>query len=86
MFHIESILCLLSIFFFNFRYMSQANKLALMLDYDGTLAPLVSHPDLAKLPLETKHVLERLANVPNIFISIISGRNVYNVKEMVGDF
>lgn len=66
--------------------MSHANKLALLLDYDGTLAPLASHPDLAKLPTETKHVLGRLANTPNIFISIISGRNVYNVKKMVGNF
>lgn len=66
--------------------MSHANKLALMLDYDGTLAPLASHPDCAKLPLETKHILERLANTPNIFISIISGRNVHNVKKMVGNF
>lgn len=54
-----------------------------MLDYDGTLAPIAPHPDLAILPPETKHVLERLSNMPEVYISIISGRNVNNVKAMV---
>ncbi|KAK9507846.1 hypothetical protein O3M35_007620 [Rhynocoris fuscipes] len=59
-------------------------KLALLLDYDGTLAPIAPHPDLALLPSETKAVLQRLANIPDIHISIISGRSVENVKQMVG--
>lgn len=57
--------------------------MALLLDYDGTLAPLAPHPDLALLPNETKNVLQRLANMPDVYISIISGRNVLNVKKMV---
>lgn len=67
-----------------FRYIGNTNKLALLLDYDGTLAPLAPHPDLAILPLETKSVLERLANLSDVYISIISGRDVHNVKKMVG--
>ncbi|XP_039285067.1 alpha,alpha-trehalose-phosphate synthase [UDP-forming] isoform X2 [Nilaparvata lugens] len=66
------------------KYIGNTNKLALLLDYDGTLAPIAPHPDLAILPQETKHVLERLSNMPEVYISIISGRNVHNVKEMVG--
>ncbi|XP_026807687.1 alpha,alpha-trehalose-phosphate synthase [UDP-forming]-like [Rhopalosiphum maidis] len=66
------------------KYIGNTNKLALLLDYDGTLAPLAPHPDLAILPLETKSVLERLANMSDVYISIISGRNVHNVKDMVG--
>ena len=58
--------------------------LALLLDYDGTLAPIAKHPDLAVIPAETKSVLERLANRPDVHISIISGRSVHNVKQMVG--
>lgn len=69
-----------------YRYIGNTNKLALLLDYDGTLAPLAPHPDLAILPLETKNVLERLANMSDVYISIISGRNVHNVKDMVGYF
>ncbi|XP_018915964.1 LOW QUALITY PROTEIN: uncharacterized protein [Bemisia tabaci] len=66
------------------KYIGNTDKLALMLDYDGTLAPIAPHPDLAILPPETKHVLERLSNMPEVYISIISGRNVNNVKAMVG--
>lgn len=66
-----------------FRYIGDTNKLALLLDYDGTLAPLAPRPDLAILPTETKNVLERLTNMSEVYISIISGRNVHNVKDMV---
>ncbi|KAG5893359.1 hypothetical protein JTB14_000124 [Gonioctena quinquepunctata] len=65
-------------------YLNPSSKLALLLDYDGTLTPIVAHPDLAKIPLETKSVLQRLSQVPQIFIAVISGRAVSNVKEMVG--
>lgn len=71
---------------FAFRYIGPADKLALLLDYDGTLAPIAPHPDLAILPLETKSVLERLANTPEVFVAIVSGRNVEDVKEKVGHF
>lgn len=70
-------------YYYYFRYIGQTDKLALLLDYDGTLAPIAPHPDLAILPLETKCVLERLANTPDVFVAIVSGRNVLNVKEMV---
>ncbi|KAF5294009.1 hypothetical protein FQA39_LY13563 [Lamprigera yunnana] len=66
------------------KYIGNSHKLALLLDYDGTLAPLAPHPDLAKIPTETKNVLQRLSNMSDCYISIISGRNVNNVKEMVG--
>jgi trehalose-phosphatase len=55
-----------------------------LLDYDGTLAPFAPHPDLALLPPETKHVLQRLSNLSDVYIAIISGRDVDNVKKMVG--
>ena len=58
--------------------------MALLLDYDGTLSPIAKHPDLAVLPPETKKVLERLANRSDVFIAIVSGRSVDNVKKMVG--
>ncbi|XP_014261998.1 alpha,alpha-trehalose-phosphate synthase [UDP-forming]-like [Cimex lectularius] len=59
-------------------------KLSLILDYDGTLVQLTSHPDLAVLPSETKKVLERLANMPDVNIAVISGRRLENVIHMVG--
>ena len=65
-------------------YVGNKAILSLLLDYDGTLAPIRSHPDLATIPDETKKVLERLARHPEVFVAIVSGRSVKNVKEMVG--
>ena len=36
------------------------------------------------MPTETRKVLERLANRSDVFVAIISGRSVANVKQMVG--
>jgi trehalose 6-phosphate synthase/phosphatase len=66
------------------KYIGHKATLALLLDYDGTLSPIAKHPDLAILPPETKKVLERLANRSDVFIAIVSGRSVDNVKKMVG--
>jgi len=40
------------------KYVGTSCKLALLLDYDGTLAPLAPHPDLATIPVETKKVFD----------------------------
>lgn len=48
------------------------------------MAPIAPHPDLATLPPETKNVLQRLSNHSDVYIAVISGRNVENVKKMVG--
>jgi len=66
------------------KYIGNTHKLALLLDYDGTLAPIAPHPDLAVIPPETKNILLRLTNISDVYIAIISGRNVDNVKKMVG--
>ncbi|XP_076037355.1 uncharacterized protein LOC143022854 [Oratosquilla oratoria] len=63
---------------------TDCSRVALLLDYDGTLAPIAPHPDLAHMPQETRRVLERLANMPDVNVAIISGRSLENVKSMVG--
>ena len=65
-------------------YIGQADKLAILLDYDGTLAPIAPHPDMAIIPNETQRVLERLSNCPDVYVAIISGRSIVSVKSMVG--
>uniref|UniRef100_A0A7M5XCU2 Trehalose-6-phosphate synthase n=1 Tax=Clytia hemisphaerica TaxID=252671 RepID=A0A7M5XCU2_9CNID len=65
-------------------YVGDRALLALLLDYDGTLAPIAPTPAMAKIPTETKRVLERLSNHPDVFIAVISGRSVDDVKSMVG--
>lgn len=66
------------------NHISRAGKLSLILDYDGTLTPPTSHPDLAILSEETIRVLQRLTCIPDINIAIISGRTLDNVKSLVG--
>jgi len=60
-------------------------KIALLLDYDGTLSPIAPRPELATLPEDTRQVLERLSRRrDDLFVAIISGRAVSNVREMAG--
>ena len=68
----------------SFRYVGDRAIVALLLDYDGTLSPIAQRPEMATIPPDTKAVLERLANHPDVFIAIVSGRSQLNVKEMVG--
>lgn len=57
------------------------SRLAVFLDYDGTLTPIVSHPDLAMLDDGMRSALRRLAaRVP---VAIVSGRDVEDVREKV---
>lgn len=50
-------------------------------DYDGVLSPIVSHPDLAVLPDETRAVLAKLADV--VTVAVVSGRDVADVRSKV---
>jgi len=67
------------------KYMAEPgwSKLCLLLDYDGTLAPHGSHPDLTVLPQATKEVLQRLADMPEVFVSVITGRCIPDIKAKV---
>jgi trehalose-phosphatase len=58
-------------------------SLALLFDYDGTLAPLVTHPALAQCPSSTLEILARLADLPRVRVGIISSRELANLKTMV---
>ncbi len=60
------------------------DKLVLVFDYDGTLAPLEEHPRLAELPIGTRELLKQLAQLPRIFVGILSGRGLNDLKGMVG--
>lgn len=66
------------------NHIAGAGKLSLILDYDGTLTPLTSHPDLAIISKETIKVLQRLSQMSDINIAIISGRSLDNLKSLVG--
>lgn len=53
----------------------------LFFDYDGTLTPIVAHPDLAVMSDEMRDTLERLSKFYTI--AIISGRDRPNVESFV---
>ncbi|MEW6685769.1 MAG: trehalose-phosphatase [Candidatus Edwardsbacteria bacterium] len=55
----------------------------LMLDYDGTLVPIKLRPELAKIPVRVKSLLERLARNPHLRLAIISGRTLKDVIRLV---
>lgn len=57
-------------------------RLALFLDYDGTLTPIVERPEDAALAAETRAVLRRLAQRHSV--AIVSGRDLQDVRERVG--
>ena len=57
--------------------------LALFLDYDGTLTPLVEHPSKAVLDDSMRKALEACAARSDTDVAIISGRSLDDVRSMV---
>jgi len=62
----------------------RAQNIFLFLDYDGTLVPIVSRPELALCPPEVKRHLEKLRDLPKVYLAIISGRSLEDLREKVG--
>jgi trehalose 6-phosphate phosphatase len=54
------------------------------LDFDGTLAPIAPTPDKARIPPDTLPVLQKIRDLPQVFLAIISGRSLSNLTETVG--
>lgn len=55
-------------------YVTKNDTLVLLLDYDGTLAPLVAHPDLSETDPAAEEALRSLNALPNVHMAVISGR------------
>lgn len=66
------------------RFIRKGDKIALLLDYDGTLAPLANNPCLTVMEPETVIALKQLSRRRNVFLAVISGRGAANVKNKVG--
>ena len=62
----------------------RGTSLALLFDYDGTLVPIVEHPSMAVLSTETRYRLEQLALTPSIFVGVLSGRAIDDLRDRVG--
>jgi trehalose-phosphatase len=58
--------------------------LVIMLDVDGTLAPIVSRPEDAAVAPATRAVLERLVAMPDVHVILVSGRAASDAHGIVG--
>ncbi len=59
-----------------------SRKLAIFLDYDGTLTPIVNDPDQAILSEETRELVTKLGKVCPV--AVISGRDLADVQSKIG--
>ncbi len=63
--------------------LQQVRAVALFSDFDGTLAPIVRHAARARLPLQIHKLLQQLAQRPRMFVGIVSGRSVADLRRLV---
>lgn len=56
---------------------------AILLDVDGTIAPIVGSPEDASVPLEVRHVLVDLAR-RSALVACVSGRTAADARRVVG--
>lgn len=60
----------------------RTGRLVLLLDFDGTLAPIVDRPELAAMPEPTRRALERLMARPGVEVAVVSGRGLADVRAL----
>jgi trehalose 6-phosphate phosphatase len=58
-----------------------SGRLFLLLDFDGTLAPIVDRPEMAAMPHRTRRALERLMAMDGVTVAVVSGRGLADVRE-----
>jgi trehalose 6-phosphate synthase/phosphatase len=64
--------------------LGRARELAILLDYDGTLVPIVDTPDLARPDEPLMALLSRLASRANTSVHIVSGRPRADLERWFG--
>ena len=60
------------------------SPLVLLLDVDGTLAPIVGRPEDAAVPEETRRVLFALASRSDVRVVVVSGRAAADARRLAG--
>jgi alpha,alpha-trehalase len=60
----------------------EGRTLAVFLDYDGTLTPIVDRPQDALLPAEARRAVEHLA--ARCPVAVVTGRDLHDVRTLVG--
>jgi trehalose 6-phosphate phosphatase len=62
----------------------EAERIALLFDFDGTLSPILSHPRLPKLSRSRRTMLQGLIRSRGVTVGVISGRGLKDLKRRVG--
>ncbi len=60
-----------------------ASPLVILLDVDGTLAPIAPTPDAAAVPEATRLAISWLAGLPDVHVALVSGRGAADARRMV---
>jgi trehalose 6-phosphate phosphatase len=63
---------------------SESKRTYLLLDCDGTLAPIVREPQQAVVGKRMSRALWSLAKMPSCVLAIVSGRSLEDVRRLVG--
>lgn len=61
----------------------RAEHTFLLLDYDGTLTPILPKPEMAHLRESTRKILEKLSEYPDVSVGIITGRKIDEIQSLV---
>lgn len=61
------------------------SPIAVLLDIDGTLAPIAPRPEDADIPPATRSVLARLVRLPDVKLALVTGRAVADALRMAVD-
>jgi trehalose-phosphatase len=61
---------------------AERRPLLVATDFDGTLAPLVDHPDQARMTPEARRVLADLVAVDGVWVLLLSGRSLADLREI----
>lgn len=64
------------------RAWAHHGRLVLLLDFDGTLAPIVDRPEQARMPDETRVAVRRLLGC-GADVAVVSGRGLADARERV---
>ena len=63
------------------RRLATEADLLVALDFDGTLAPIVSRPEDARIHPRAEHAIEVLQSAPGVRVAILSGRSISSLAD-----
>ncbi|MGB3414891.1 MAG: trehalose-phosphatase [Microbacteriaceae bacterium] len=62
--------------------LAEAEWLIVALDFDGTLAPIVQHPEDARMHPAARNAITALLNSHNTVVALVSGRAITSLKQV----